>query len=99
MPLQSTSLFCRAYLSAQVLADSRHVDSGGGADAAVAGHTNLQVPVDTAYRELQASARGARLGGTLLLIGCSALASLASLAAFAAFLLARERMEERSQVS
>ena len=40
------------HLSTQVLADSCHVHGRCGADTTMAGNAVLQVPVDTAYREL-----------------------------------------------
>ena len=40
------------HLSAKILADGSHVNSRCGTDAAMARHTILQVPMDTAHRKL-----------------------------------------------
>ena len=62
---------CERYphLSSQVLEDGGTVDRGGGSDASVRGGAVLQVPVDTAHRELETRARRSRDGLRLGLAG------------------------------
>ena len=62
---------CERYphLSSQVFEDGGAVDGGGGSDASVRGGAVLQVPVDTAHRELETRARRSRDGLGLGLAG------------------------------
>ena len=77
-------------LGAQVLQNGGHVNSGVGADATFLVHTNFDVSVDAANRELKTSTHGTRLRGLLLLVAdlatlASNFATLATFASFATF--------------
>ena len=77
-------------LGAQVLQNGGHVNSGVGTDATFLVHTNFDVSVDAANRELKTSTHGTRLRGLLLLVAdlatlASNFATLATFASFATF--------------
>ena len=65
------------HLSSQVLEDGSSVHGGGGANTLLGGRAPLEVAVDTADRELEPSARRARLRLLLCRGGLATLAALA----------------------